>query len=137
MDSDGRKSLRVLSLLLVGWGALQVLVISAFSHDPEVLSFGFGPAFVGLMLFLISFFNTKEPKNPLPMWRNAAFWGLNLILWVPNMLFDYHFPAKLHPYVLILYSIVTALLLFWPRPPKAHPTQGGQKQFGGGSLISN
>jgi len=135
MDSDDRKSFRILGLLLVGLGALLALAISTFSRDFEILAFGFGPASVGLMLLLMSFFNAKESKNPLPVWRNAAFWGLNVALWVPNALFDYHFPAKSRPYLLILYPTVTALLLFWPRPPKPHPTQGGQKQFGGGGLI--
>lgn len=137
MDSDSRKGIRKVGLILIGWGLLQALVISSFSHDPAILSFGFGPAYGGLFMFVMSFFPfaAKQPKNPKPVWRNAALLGLTLALSVPRVFFDYHFPAKARWYILIVYAILLALLLLWPA--KHRPEQGSQKPFAGGGVISN
>ncbi len=135
MDSDSRKAIRKVGLVLIGLGLLQALVISTFSHDPTILSFGFGPAFIGLLMFITSFFNLQQPKNPRPMWRNAAFWILSVVLWLPRLFFDYHFPAKTRLYILVAYSIAGALLLLWP--VKHRPEQGSQNPIAGGGAISN
>ncbi len=86
-------------------------------------------------MFITSFFKLKQPKNPIPMWRNAAFLTLTLALWLPRLFFDYHFSPKTRLYILVAYSIVGALLLLWP--VKHRPEQGSQNPFAGGGAISN
>jgi len=136
MDSDDRKSIRRVSLLVIGGGVLLALAISSFSHDPMFLLFGFGPAAMGLMLFLTSFFRLKEAKNPLPRWRGKVFGLLTFSVYVPRLFFNYRLPASRRALALIAYLIVSGLLLLWPA--KRHPEQGSQKPIaGGGGLISN
>jgi hypothetical protein len=136
MDSDSRKAIRKAGLVVIGFGLLQALVISSFSHDPAILSLGFGPAILGLFLFVSSFFALKgQPKNPIASWRSAAFWFLTLAQGIPRFFFGYHFPARAGVYILIAYSILGALLLLWPA--KHRPEQGSPKPFAGGGVISN
>ena len=135
MDSYGPRSLRRISFLVIGGGALLALAISSFSHDPAFLLFGLGPAFVGLMFFFTSFFTVKEAKNPLPRWRGLAFWLLTAGLYVPHLFFNYRLPEKLRLFVLIAYLIISMLLVLWPAKP--HPEQGSENPIAGGGVISN
>jgi hypothetical protein len=135
MDSDDRKSLRRVSLLLIGGGALLTLAISSFSHDPAILSFGEGPAAVGVVFLVSSFFRLKEAKNPLPRWRVLALYLLPVGTSLPYLFFNYRLSPTLRPYIFIPYAIVLALLAFWPA--KRHPEQGSRKAIAGGGSISN
>jgi hypothetical protein len=132
MDSSSRKSIRNVGLVLIAWGLLQALVISAFSRDPAILSFGFGPAFIGLFMFITSFFKLEQ-RNVIPMWRNAAFYVLTLAIWLPSLFFNYHFPPKARLYVLLAYTTVGALLLLWPA--KHQRERQDRQPIGGGGVI--
>ena len=130
MDPDSRRSIQKVGLVLIALGLLQALVISTFSRDPAILSFGFGPAFIGLFMFVTSFFELKQAKNPIPMWRKVAFFILSIALWLPGLFFGYHFPA----YILVAYFAVGALL-YWP--VKRRPDTGNQEPFASGGAASS
>lgn len=132
MDSDDRESLRTVSFLLIGGGALLAVVVSGVSHDLAILSFGLGPAFAGMALFLLSFFKLEKAKR-LPPWRILAFCLLSVVIDLPYLFFDYHLPVKRKPYVLVAYFIVAMLLALWP--VKRHQEQDNQRPIAGGGLI--
>jgi hypothetical protein len=111
MDSDDRKSLRNVSLLLIGGGALLTLL----TWGAPILSFGLGPAFMGLIFLLTSFLAIRSRRR-IPTWRVLACNLITLALLVPFLFFDYRLPSKAKMFVLVPCAILQALLIFWPRP---------------------